>query len=71
MYRQIPGYTALTQRVGPTGEVMVGSCATTVREPGQDREVAAFNGSGRAPQIAWPSPHSAGLTVSAVATSPL
>ena len=34
----------------------VGSCATGDREPGQDREVAAFSGTTRVPQTAWPSP---------------
>ena len=47
----------------PPGEVTVGPCATGVRESGQDREVAAFNGSARVPQAAWPSPHSAGARV--------
>ena len=47
--------------VHPLGEVTVGSCATGSRESGQDREVAAFNGVARVPQIAWPSPHSAGV----------
>ena len=37
-------------------EVTVGSCATGAREPGQDREVAAFSGTTCVPQIAWPSP---------------
>src|SRR5215207_10672952 len=36
---------------------MAGSCATGGREPGQDREVAAFSGTPRVPQTAWPSPH--------------
>jgi len=40
------------------GEVAVGSCATGAREPGQARKGAAFSGIVRAPQIAWPSPHS-------------
>jgi hypothetical protein len=39
------------------GEVVVGSCATDACEPGQGRNAAAFSGSGRVPQIAWPLPH--------------
>ena len=46
----------------PPGEVTVGSCATGAREPGQDREVAAFIGTARVPQIAWPSPQPAGAS---------
>jgi hypothetical protein len=40
-------------------EVVIGSCATDAREPGQDRKVAAFIGIVCVPQIAWSSPHSA------------
>ena len=44
-------------RSSPVGsEVTVGSCATGAREPGQDREVAAFSGTTCVPQTAWPSP---------------
>ena len=42
-------------------EVTVGSCATGARESGQARKGAAFSGIVRAPQIAWPSPHSSRL----------
>ena len=44
----------------PPGEVTTGSCAMGAREPGQDREVAAFIGIARVPQIAWSSPQPAG-----------
>ena len=45
----------------PSGEVAVGSCATTAREPGQGREAAAFSGTCRVPQVAWPLPHPADI----------
>ena len=42
-----------------SSEVAVGSCATDTRESGQVRKEAAFIGSARVPQIAWPSLQSA------------
>jgi len=42
----------------PVSEVVVGSCATGAREPGQARNGAAFIGIVRVPQIAWPPPRS-------------
>jgi hypothetical protein len=41
--------------------VAVGSCATAAREPGQGREAAAFSGTCRVPQGAWPSPQPADI----------
>ena len=58
-------------RSHPLGEVTVGPCATGVRESGQDREVAAFNGAARVPQATWPSPQPAGaLSVRALGQTP-
>lgn len=45
--------------VTSSSEVAVGSCATDTRESGQVRKEAAFIGSARVPQIAWPSLQSA------------
>ncbi|MCU1362093.1 MAG: hypothetical protein JWN99_3382, partial [Ilumatobacteraceae bacterium] len=58
-----PRPVGITCCAHPLGEVTVGSCATGSRESGQVREEAAFNGVARVPQIAWPSPHSAGASL--------
>ena len=54
----------------PLSEVTVGSCATGSRESGQDREVAAFNGVACVPQVAWPSPQSAGRSAPVINDEP-
>ena len=51
--------TSVWNNVASSSEVAVGSCATDTRESGQVRKEAAFIGSARVPQIAWPSLQSA------------
>jgi len=54
--------SACSHVVFPAGEVVVGSCATGTREPGQARNGAAFIGIVCVPQIAWPLPQPSGTS---------